>query len=369
MKFVIHRLILKEWFRFFFGAFFVLFLLVTIANLISGFLRPSITTQEAIFGYLFEIPTFLNMILPISCLVASIFAINKLKNRNELTAIFASGFSRKKFISIIFLGSLLVGLSQFWISAFGDPILKQNRHLIFEEANERLRAFRAQGLKASTIGSGRVWYKTTDYFFSFVAFDRSNNSLKEVDLYYFSEDQLLTKLVKAAEAVHLYENAWKFRDVSIIDYLGTPESPTLSRHKELNLIINESAEDFEQIESDVTTLTPFALKAYINRLNSAGINTSEYTVLYLNKFSSSMICIIFGLMASIGLFNPNRRNSSLGQSLAFVFVFTLLYWLVYSYTLELGNSGKLQPLISTFGVPALFGAFILTFFARNRRLR
>lgn len=369
MTFILQKLILKEWFRFFLGAFFVLFLLVTIANLISGFLRQSITTEEVIIGYLFELPTFLNMILPISCLIASIFSINKLKNRNELTAIFASGFSKKQFIFCIFLGSLTVAAFQYTLTAYIDPISKQYRHLVFEEANERLRAFRSQGLKASTIGSGRVWYKTTDYFFAFVAFDRQNEVLKDVSLYYYNSSQLISRILKAEEAIHLYENVWSFVNVSLVDRLGSDSTPAKYSLSELTLEINESADDFKQIESDITTLTPKALSDYISRLDSAGINTSEYKVLYFNQYSSAMICVIFGLMAAIGLFTPNRRNSTFGQSLFFVFVFTLLYWLIYTYTLELGSSSKLSPEIATFGVPALFSCFLVIFFLRNRELR
>lgn len=369
MTYVLRKFILREWFRFFFGAFFVLFLLVTVANLISGFLRTTVTTSEVIYGYLFEIPMFLNMILPISCLIASIFSINKLKNRNELTAIFASGFSRRAYIVTIFFGAFLVSLFQYAVTAYVDPISKQYRHLIFEEGNERLKAFKSQGLKASTIGSGRVWYKTTDYFFSFAAFDRYNNSLKEVSLYYFNNDQLIYEILQATEAIHLHDNIWRFLDVRIQRNLADKSFPKIEQQDELIYEINESAEDFKQIESDVTTLTPSGLRQYIRRLDNAGINSNEYYVIYLNKFSSSMICLVFALMALIGLFNPNRRNSSLGQSLLFVFVFTLLYWLVYSYTLELGSSSKLGPYTSTFGVPVLFSLFLAIFFTRNRVLR
>lgn len=369
MNLILRKLILKEWIRFFLGSSFVLFLLVTVANLISGFLRSSVNTKEVILGYAFEIPTFLNMILPISCLIASLFSINKLKSRNELTAIFSSGFSRKSFIATISIGAVLVGLVQFFVSAYVDPHLKEHRTLFFEQGNDRLRSFRSQGLKASTVGSGRVWYKTQEYFFSFVAFDRINYYLNSVNLYFFNTDQYLTKVIEAESAHHLYDNVWRFHNVSLVDHLASKDFPHLERHETLVLQINETAEDFFELEADVTTLKPGPLLQYIKRLNRAGINSNEYYVIFLNKFSSSLICIIFAILASVGLFNPNRRNSSMGKNLLFVFVFTLVYWLIYSYTFELGSSSKISPYLATFAVPVFFGVALAIFFVRNRKLR
>jgi lipopolysaccharide export system permease protein len=369
MNFIIRKLILKEWSRFFLGSAFVLFLLVTVANLISGFLRSSVNTREVILGYVFEVPTFLNMILPISCLIASLFSINKLKSRNELTAIFASGFSRKDYIATIALGSILVSLMQFSISAYLDPHLKEHRTVFFEQGNERLRSFRSQGLKASTVGSGRVWYKTAEYFFSFVAFDRINYYLNGVNLYFFNNDQYLTKIIQAESAHHLYDNVWRFQNVLLTDHLASKDFPQLENHETLVLQINETPEDFFELEADVTTLKPGALLQYIKRLNHAGINSNEYFVIFLNKFSSAIICLIFAILASVGLFNPNRRNSALGKNLLFVFVFTLVYWLVYSYTFELGSSSKINPYLATFTVPIFFSISLVIFFLRNRKLR
>lgn len=363
------RLIFKEWIYVFTGATLILYMLISIANLIAGFMRSSVTPFEVLIGHLVETPTFLNMILPISCLVASMFSINKLKNRNELTAIFASGYSRRSFIFDIFQISLVIALLQFLLTSYIDPFVRGNRFELFGEDQSKLRAFQGQGLSTSTIGSGKIWYKTKDYYFSFAAFDKNKNQLKNVNLYYVGKNSQVTQMIRANQATYMESNSWLFEELHFYDYLSDSDYPTVLFLDKKIITFNETPEDFLQIEADITTLPIQDLNNYIQKLEEAGIGTSEYKVLYYNKFSSSLICIIFSLIAAIGIFNPNRRTSSFGQNIVFVFIFTLLYWLIYTYTLELGNSSKLDPLIACFAVPFFFGSFLIFFFVRNRRLR
>lgn len=363
------RLIFKEWIYVFSGATLILYMIVSLANLISGFMRSTVTPFEVIIGHIVETPTFLNMIIPVACLVASMFSINKLKNRNELTAIFASGYSRRSFIFDIFQISLVVAIFQFLLASYVDPLVRGNRFELFGQDESKLRVFQGQGLSASTIGSGKIWYKTDDYYFSFAAFDKINNQLKNVNLYYIGNDHQITQMIRASQATFIESNSWLFESLHFYDYLAGDEYPTVLFLEKKMISFSETPEDFIQIESDITTLPIQDLNHYIQKLEEAGIGTSEYKVLYYNKYSSALICIIFSLIASIGIFNPNRRTSSFGQNIIFVFIFTLLYWLIYTYTIELGNSSKIDPLIACFAVPLLFGSFLIFFFFRNRRLR
>jgi lipopolysaccharide export system permease protein len=133
--------------------------------------------------------------------------------------------------------------------------------------------------------------------------------------------------------------------------------------------IDETPSDFKQIEADVTTLNVIQLWRYIKKLNASGINTNEYMIMFLDKFSSSIICVVFALIASIAVFNPNRRTSSFGKNVVFILIFTIVYWFVYTYSLELGKSSKIPPIVACFTVPTLFSFFLVFYFLKNRQLR
>ncbi len=366
--FILKKFIIMEWYRSFIGATTVLFLLITVANLISGFLRGNVTPTDVLFNHLIELPGYFNMIFPISCLVASLFSINKLKNRNELTAIFASGFSRKDFMLTLIQASVFVAFIQFIVAAYISPFAKSSRHNLIEDSGTKFRNLKSQGLRSSTIGSGKIWYKGDDYFFSFLSYDKKSKTLSKVAFYRMDTTHKLKMWLSADSIQYQDDKTWVGSNIKSYKYLNNKSFPSLSIKETGKVELRENPSDFKQIEADITTLNVTKLYFYIKQLKTAGINTNKYQVLFLDKFSSSLICIILSLIAAITVFNPNRRNSSFGKNVIFIFIFTILYWFVYSYFIQLGQNSKIDPYLACFSVPIFFGFFLVFFFAKNRKL-
>lgn len=364
---IIRRLILKEWFKFFAGSVVALFLLISIANLISGFLRGNVTASEVIINHFIEIPGYLNKIFPVSCLMASLFSINKLKNRSELTAIFAAGYSRKKYIIDLIYASLIVTFIQFFMTSYVSPFFKQHKETFISGSTHKFKNLRSQGLKSSTIGSGKMWYRSDGYFISFTNYNQRKKELYNVNIYRTTVDSYLEE-IESINRVYWDKDLWVGDKIIKLDGLNEKNFPKIKSSLNLPVNITELPEDLRQIEADVTTLNIVKLWHYIKQLRNSGININEYMVLFYDKFSNSIICIIFAILASVSIFNPNRRSSSFGKNIAAVFFFTILYWLIYSYLIELGNNSKVSPIVSTFSVPLSFTLILIIIFSKNRKL-
>ncbi len=363
----LRSLIIKEWFKFFLGAFLGLILLITVAELISGFLRQNVTPLEVILNHLLEIPDKFKLIMPVSCLMASLFSINKLRSRNELTAIFAAGYSRKKFFSDIASVAVFVAAFQFSVSGFLEPYAISKKDFLIEDGQSKFNNLRSKGLMASTIGSGKMWFKSSQYFFSFTTFNDKLNLISDVSIYFFSNNKLTKKI--EAPVIIFKNGSWSAKKATTTLDLDNDGYPTFLESTDITIPISENPSDFKEIEADITTLNFFELYHYINRLKSGGINVDEYSVMLYEKVSTCLVCIIFALVASIGIFSPNRRGNSFAKSIGGVFAFVILYWLVNSYFIELGKSSKLSPLLSCFGVPFLFGIYLIYNFYKNRTLK
>lgn len=363
----IKSLIVKEWFKFFLGSFLALILLITVAELISGFLRSNVTPLEVILNHLLEITNKFKLITPVSCLIASLFSINKLRNRNELTAIFAAGYSRKKFIGDIAQAAFFVALFQLLISGFIEPFAISKKDYLIEDGQSKFKNLKSKGLMASTIGSGKMWYKSNNYFFSFSSFNNSKKTLSDISIYYFQDNHITKKF--DAPFIVFKDNQWFSPQVFKVTNLNGEGYPQKELEENKIIEIEESPSDFAEIEADITTLNIFKLYHYIIKLKYSGINVDDYLVMLLEKVSTALVCIIFALVASIGIFSPNRRGNSFAKNILGVFAFVILYWLVNSYFIELGKSSKLSPFLACFSVPIVFSIYLSISFFKNRNLK
>lgn len=350
---ILKRFILKEWYKIFLASFTVLILLTSISTIVSGLLRSNVTAQEVFLNFVIELPSFIERILPISCLCASLFSIYRLKNRNELAAIFASGFNRVDFISTILIGSFFVAFFQFLNSSFLRPYIKSHRDKLISDSSSKFRNLKSKGLSSSTVGTGRLWFKSGDYFIAYSHYNPSLKKMFNVDMYYFKGD-FITKKLKAKSIVYDQGYDWKALEAQLIDNISKPFFPTTQSYDEYKIKLLEKPQDLIRLKSDITILNIFKLYRYIQTLKISNLNVSEYNVLFYSNFSSALICIIFSLISAIGIFSPNRRGSSLGKNLILVFVFTVGYWLINSYLIELGKTSLLNPILACFGVPVLF---------------
>ncbi len=363
----LRSLIIKEWFKFFLGAFLALFLLITVADLITGFLRQNVTPLEVILNHILEVPDKFKLIMPVSCLMGSLFSINKLRNRNELTAIFAAGYSRKRFFNDVASAAFFVAVTQFFISGFIEPYAISKKDFLIEDGQSKFKNLKSQGLMASTIGSGRMWYKSNNYFFSFSTFNNAKDALSDVSIYFFENNKISTKI--SSPQLSFINGKWIAKTSTVTDELNNLGYPLAQQKESLIIPISETPSDFREIEADITTLNFFDLYHYISRLKSGGINVDEYTVMLYQKISTCLVCLLFALVASVGIFSPNRRGSSFAKSLGGVFVFVILYWLINSYFLELGKSSQVSPVLACFGVPIIFSIYLLYIFYKNRTLK
>jgi lipopolysaccharide export system permease protein len=358
------KIIAKEWFKSLFGAIIVLFLLVSIGDIINGFLR-NYEPRRIMIEYFLKLPDLAGKMIPISALLASLFAVNKLKTHSELMAILAGGFSAERIYRLILLCSVSVALIQFLNLGFLVPMANKKKRQEFEKSRRN----ESKYLARSKIGdSGLIWYKTENYFTSFKAFDSKNSILKDVTVYFITDGERLNSIYKAKSAKFIKDKKWMLNDIQIIQSLENENFPRPTTAKSLFIDLNEDPNDFGQFESDITTLNFFELGSFINRLKETDINSTEYQIMYFEKLSLAIICIIFALFPLSGVANPNRRASGFGKSVVITLLFSIFFWGVHSASISMGNSGKIAVLIATLGIPAVFFLYIAGVFLKNRSL-
>jgi lipopolysaccharide export system permease protein len=360
---ILSKLIVKEWFKSLVGAITVLFLLITTADLINGFLQGKDASQ-VLLEYGLKMPDLMGKMFPICCLVATLFSLNRLKSHAELISILAAGYSYKKIYFLIGSCALVVVGIQFFNLGFIEPFTNK----IKRQEIQKSRRSEGKYLTRSSIEGGLFWYKSKNYFASFLYFDRKTNVLKRLQIYYFTPSHASEKIIRASDAVYLDEGKWQLNNVVELTELDSQTFPLESKRETLVLKLDEDPTDFGEFEADLTTLNFFKLREFISRLGKTGLNTNEYKILLLNKVFLSLICLVFGLIPVSTIFNPNRRSSSFGKNVVLTLLVTVAFWVLYSSAIAFGNSGTLSPLVATGIVPLSFFSYVLFVYWKNRRL-
>lgn len=365
----IRALILKEWLLFFLGAVFILLMVLSLGHILNGLLKASNELRSIMIDLALEIPNFLIKIFPVSCLIASLFSINKLKNRNELTAIFASGFSRRQFVITIGTIGALAGVALFFINGYLVPYTKNLQSQMTETHPAIANKAKTSTVSINALKTGRIWFKGPNYFFSYSSFDAQNNSILFLTLYQFDQNYKFSEQITAAKAEFVKGTTWKLNQVTHVTNLENKTFPSIKIYPERLYELRETIDDFKKINADISTLNIWKLWDYIAVLRTNGINDAEYFVTFLDKFSSGFTCLVLAILAAVALFDPNRRNSSFGKNIAFVLAFTFLYWFIYSYFMTLGQTSKIPAIAATFGVPSVFVVYLALYFIYHRKLR
>jgi lipopolysaccharide export system permease protein len=360
---ILSGLIVKEWFKSLVGALVVLFLLITTADLINGFLQGK-DISRVLLEYLLKMPDLMGKMLPICCLVATLFSLNRLKAHAELISILAAGYSYFKIYFLIGSCAMSIVILQFINLGFLDPLAAT----IKRQEITKSRLSEGKYLTRSSLEGGKFWYKSQNYFASFSFFDKKNLALKNFEIYFFNHDHKSVKILKSSEARYLGNNLWKMQNVTELSGLDESVFPLQMSHPDQDLRLNEVPEDFGEFEADLTTLSFFKLYQFIARLSKTGINVSEYKILVLNKVFLSFICLVFALLPVSSIFNPNRRSSSFGKNVVQTLLITVSFWVLYSSAVAFGNSGTLPPWLATGIVPSIFFSYVVWTYLRNRKL-
>ncbi|MBU1063772.1 LptF/LptG family permease, partial [bacterium] len=100
--------------------FLVIFHIVDIIEKIDKFLKSEMSIIDIAWFYYYQLPWFIDIAIPMSLLLASVFTIGTMGKSNELGAIKSSGISLYRVSTPLLLIGLLISAGSFF---FGDAVV------------------------------------------------------------------------------------------------------------------------------------------------------------------------------------------------------------------------------------------------------
>lgn len=365
---IFDRLVLERWVRNFLLACGAFFLLLTVVTVLASFTRTSVTLMQVFQNYFYELPKWTGQITPFACLVASLFSIDQLRNRNELVSLYSLGYSPWRGIVVVALVAAVIGSMQFYVSSFVTPYFNHLRHQWILDTGANFKQDDLTGSIASKKTSRSIWYKLPQGHMSFVAVTETGEELREVEIVYVNPQQQIETIVIADKAYYKKNNLWEFSNAKIFRGLTGEGFPEF-RHEDLtSYTLLETPENIQKVFSDVAALPLPGLRDYIRNIKRTGVDASTFEILFWEKYNTGVVCLLFALIPISGLFSPGRRHTKVGGMIFFTVAFATLYYLAQSGLTAFGRKGAVHPWIAVFGTTVVFALYLSQQLLRHRKL-
>lgn len=127
---IITRYVLRQYFVTVVFALFaltVLFVLVDLFNQLDKFLDHKTPGLIVIKYYVSYIPQIVELITPIAVMLAGLFAIGRLSNQNEITAMRASGLSNGRILLPIVAVGVMLSIAQLYFNGWVVPVASRTK--------------------------------------------------------------------------------------------------------------------------------------------------------------------------------------------------------------------------------------------------
>ena len=363
MLFKLDRYLLKQ----FFGilgvsilGFISIFLIVDLIENLDRFIDNGVPGNIIFNYYLYSIPYFVSVALPMAMLISTVFGVGMLVKRNEWTAMKSSGISLYRLSTPLLLTGLIISMFSFILDnqvvSWGnekrytidrDYVKKRSRHKL----KNTLKNIFLQKEKTVHIGMEKYNIKKM-----------SGNILTWVDL---GED-IIKQRIDARNIVYISDSlAWKISNYSIRNFQNGIEIGVDVSEGDTLIDLRFTPEDINKQARSPDELDYYELTSRISDLKSNGVKTIRWEVTRYLKVSFALTNFIV-VLCGIPLVVFKEKNSlSFGIGMSVFVIFG--YYAFIKFGQSMGFKGQLSPLLSAWlgNIVFFIGGVILLLRARK----
>jgi len=249
-------------------------------------------TVAAVYVFL-SLPRELELFFPMATLIGGLIGMGILASNSELVVMQTAGQSRWNIIGSAMKSAILMVLFVMVIGEWVAPL-----------SEAKAKEIRTQAISGGSLFSSSrlVWAKDGDNFVS-IGEVIDKNTLRDVNIYEFDKDLLLSQITTAKNAQYLTKS-WRLQDVTYT-YLS-----------QQHIRVNEADDDtwtssITPEKLGVVTVKPEALSIrglldYIGYLDNNGQNSDRYRLALWRKVLQPVSVGVMLLMALSFIFGPLR---------------------------------------------------------------
>ncbi len=335
---ILDRYILKKFltiFLFTMVAFLAIFHVVDVIEKIDYFLKSQMTITQILIFYYYQLPYYIDLAIPMSLLLASVFTIGILIKHNELAAIKSSGISMYRITSPILILGFISVIGLFF---FEDYVLIPSSRKKIEIEKRDMKRHRRNSKK---LFSNITFQDSPHRNIVISKFRSTNNTAYNITIQETANNKL-TQRIDAKKMTWNSENhSWKLTDFKIRNFNQAGDEISFKITQDSTFYFRLKPEDISNINIKPEEMRYSELKTFIKNLKESGNDPTRWEVNLYYKLAFPMtnfIVILFGLpLAAL----KHQKSISFGAGISLLIIF--LYYGFVKFGQVLGFNGILSP--------------------------
>jgi len=355
---ILDRYVTKEFFRLFIfilAIFTSLFLIVEFFERIRMFLSNNASLYQIISYFFFMIPMMISQTIPASVLLASLLTFSSLSRSSEITAMKSNGISLYRTSMPVLIASASICILAFLNSEFITPYSNQRAdHIVYIEVQKRE--------PLGTFKQNQLWFKGINGIYNFKMFDLKTNILQGITINYLDKNFKLTMRIDADKA-EWKNDQWVFYNLLITRFTGE-EFPSLEWVSSKVVDLPEKPSDFHMVQQETEKMGYAELRKYVKKIQAEGYDATRYLVDMHGKVAFTFVSIILAVIGISFSLMRTERSGGIMQSIGIGIIIGFSYWILHAFSMSLGRSGTIPPIVSAWLANIIFGVASTFMFLR-----
>ncbi|MDD5730626.1 MAG: LptF/LptG family permease [Candidatus Omnitrophica bacterium] len=344
---ILDRYILKSVFNILLCCLFTFVFLYVIIDLFANLdviLKQHIAFSLLAQYYLANLPIIFVQVVPIACLLATLYTFAKLNRDNEIIAMRSSGLSIIQLTKPLIVLGILVSALVFWINDTYVPSSALVTQNIKEQMDSGIQKAKEKG--PEIIKNFSMFASKNRLFYANV-FSPSTNTMENIIVLEQNNNQDIVKKIVASKGI-FKDGVWRFYHCITYEFDQNGQMAKEPQYLDEEVMdITETPDEFvgQRQRSDYMNINQ--LNNYIWKLSKSGatpVIRSLKVDLY-QRFTmplTSIIIILLGIPFALMMIKRATGLSSLGISMVLGF----LYYVLNAISIALGKKGMIEPIIA-----------------------
>jgi lipopolysaccharide export system permease protein len=335
---IIDRYIAKLFLFYLVAGLLVFITIFLAADFTSTIVRFDVGMDVIARYYMYYMPTVAYQMVPVACLLATLFTLSNLNRSNELISLFSMGLSLARVSSPILFLVGAISVASFFV---GDRVLptamRARNYVYFVEMRNRPHLY-------YTVKQDKIWYRSQNIIFNIGVFNPDKSIAQGLTMYYFDDSWKLIQLLKA-RTVNLGKESWELKGGSVTLFAEESSFPLTRPFDSKVISIAEDLTDIRTSAPESSDLSLKDLSHYIRKNKEIGLDTTTFEVDYHGKLAFAFSGIVFALLA-IPFSTRRERSGGAMMDVGVCAGLALVYWIMFSVGLSIGKTGLLPPFVA-----------------------